>query len=162
MSPQGLIEKYGPVVGYSIGPYPRVLVACSEGFRVIMDNQKYSNKGKEVYALVKPFLGEGLITSNGTKWHDRRKLLTPAFHFRILRDFMSVMNEQARGLVDNILPRRDLSKPVDVVPLIVNCALDIICEAAMGKNTNSQQNPDAPYPMAVKRLSQLLVKRSVS
>ena len=127
-----------------------------------MDNHRYSNKGKEVYALVKPFLGEGLITSNGAKWHDRRKLLTPAFHFKILRDFMSVMNEQARVLVDEILPRQDLSKPVDACPLIVHCALDIICEAAMGENMNSQLNPDAPYPMAVRRLSQLLVKRSVS
>ena len=127
-----------------------------------MDNQKYSNKGEEVYRLLKPFLGEGLITSNGTKWHDRRKLLTPAFHFKILKDFMSVINEQAKVLVDEILPRRDLSKPVDICPLIVHCALDIICEAAMGKNTKSQLNPDAPYPTAVKRLSQLLVKRAVS
>ena len=99
-----------------------------------MDNQKYSNKGKEVYALVKPFLGEGLITSNGTKWHGRRKLLTPTFHFKILQDFMSVMNEQARVLVEEVLPSKDLSKPVDICPLIVHCALDIICEAAMGKN----------------------------
>ena len=157
-----MVERYGPVVGYSVGPYPRVLIASSEGFRVIMDNQKYSTKGSEIYALMKPFLGEGLITSNGAKWHDRRKLLTPTFHFKILRDFVGVMNEQAKMLVGEILPRRDLSKPVDVVPLIVHCALDIVCEAAMGKNMNSQLNPDDPYPTAVKRLSELLIKRAVS
>ncbi len=38
------------------------------------------------------WLGKGLITNNGASWHARRKLLTPGFHFQILKDFLPVMN----------------------------------------------------------------------
>jgi cytochrome P450 len=44
-------------------------------------------KGED-YRFLHDWLGEGLLTSRGAMWHARRKLLTPAFHFRILEDFL--------------------------------------------------------------------------
>jgi cytochrome P450 len=127
-----------------------------------MSNAAYSNKGTQMYPTLVPWLGEGLVTSNGAKWHTRRKLLTPTFHFKILQDFVGVMNEQARVLVNEVFLKQDLSKPVNVAPLVTHAALDIICEAAMGKNMGAQLNPDAAYPSALLRLSEIVTFRGVS
>ena len=67
-----------------------------------------------------------LTLSTGAKWHSRRKLLTPTFHFRILTDFLEVFNEQANVLVELLEEKCDQGE-FDVFPFITMCALDIIC-----------------------------------
>jgi cytochrome P450 len=43
------------------------------------------------YALLKKWMGQGLLTSHGSKWARNRKLLTPAFHFQKLVEYDEVM-----------------------------------------------------------------------
>ncbi|KAH8034294.1 hypothetical protein HPB51_022747 [Rhipicephalus microplus] len=54
-------------------------------------------------------------------------MLTPAFHFRILEDFLPVMNEHS--VVFNDLLKQHVGKPegVDIVPSVTRCTLDVIC-----------------------------------
>lgn len=56
----------------------------------------------------------------------RRKLLTSAFHFRILEDFLPIFNEQAQ-IFNQILADHDDLKPFDIVGPSTMAALDIIC-----------------------------------
>ncbi|GFY57985.1 cytochrome P450 4c3 [Trichonephila inaurata madagascariensis] len=80
----------------------------------------------EEYDLLSPWLGTGLFLSTGTKWRSRRKLLTPAFHFSILDEFIPVFQEQSNVLVSKL--QSLVREPwVDVVPLTTACTLDIIC-----------------------------------
>lgn len=67
------------------------------------------------------------LFSTGDKWKTRRKLLTPTFHFKILHDFVSVFNEQAKVLVKKLMPKADGKTPVNVFGDITLCTLDIIC-----------------------------------
>ena len=60
------------------------------------------------YDFLHPWFGTGLLTSHGEKWQNRRRLITPTFHFEILNDFLQVMNEQAE-ILTNIL-ESDLKK----------------------------------------------------
>ena len=43
--------------------------------------------------------GYGLLLSKGPQWHRNRKLLTPAFHFDVLKPYMQVYNEAADILI---------------------------------------------------------------
>lgn len=58
----------------------------------------------------------------GAKYHQRRKLLTPTFHFQILEGFT---NEQCAVLVDKLSEKVDQN--FDIYPFIALCTLDIIC-----------------------------------
>ena len=41
------------------------------------------------------FVGDGLVTSSGKKWQRNRKLLTPAFHFGVLKSYVKAYNDAA-------------------------------------------------------------------
>ena len=101
------------------------------------------------------------MTSTGAKWIKRRKILTPAFHFSILEEFIEVFDSQTTVLVENL--KKFDSEVVDIFPFIASCALDVICgeknynlcfkkikliifiETAMGIKLNSQSDPDCQY-----------------
>jgi len=55
----------------------------------VLSSSKHLEKGL-IYDLLHPFLKTGLLTSAGEKWHQRRRMLTPAFHFNILREFCEI------------------------------------------------------------------------
>lgn len=90
-----------------------------------MNNSAHMTKGP-VYDFVRPWLGDGLLTSAGAKWHRNRKLITPAFHFKILEHFQEVFQEKSRVLTEKLACKAD-GKVFDVYPFITHCALDIIC-----------------------------------
>ncbi|OTF78484.1 hypothetical protein BLA29_006857, partial [Euroglyphus maynei] len=111
--------------------------------------------------MLKPWLNEGLLTSGSKKWRSRRKMLTPAFHFNILEQFLPIMNEQAYILSRMIQDRQTKATEnyIDVVPLITNATLDVISETAMGVKIESQFDKNRDYVDAVSRLEILFHKQ---
>merc|ERR1719376_344837 len=65
---------------------------------VLTCTTKLINKAKE-YRYLECWLGTGLLISSDGKWHQRRKLLTPAFHFQILDEALDVFNEQVHAAI---------------------------------------------------------------
>jgi cytochrome P450 len=69
------------------------------------------------------------------------------------------MNRQAAILVTKLSTHAQPPKPVDIFPMITHCALDIICETAMGRSINAQENCDTEYVRAVYASSDIVFKR---
>ena len=110
--------------------------------------------------MMKPWLNEGLLVSGGNKWRHRRKLLTPTFHFNILEQFITVMNEQAQ-ILSNVIEQKQQhtdgdEKFLNIVPLMTNATLDVISETAMGVKIQSQLNKNREYVDAVTRYCHVL------
>ncbi|KAJ4450388.1 hypothetical protein ANN_01809 [Periplaneta americana] len=60
-------------------------------------------------------------------WHAHRKLLTPAFHFRILEQFVDVFNNNGNILLEN-LSKHVNGPDFEIKPYVQLCALDNISD----------------------------------
>lgn len=89
-----------------------------------MSNPAHNTKA-QLYDLLHNWLNDGLLTSNGLKWQTRRKILTPAFHFNILQDFVQIFNEESQELV-NIFKKECKKSYVNVTPHVTQFTLKTI------------------------------------
>jgi len=70
------------------------------------------------------------VSVAGPKWKEHRKLFTPAFHFKILEDFVEVFGNNDRVLIEKL--EKHVNGPAfNILPYISLYTLDIIC----GKHT---------------------------
>uniref|UniRef100_A0AAV2LF52 Cytochrome P-450AROM n=1 Tax=Knipowitschia caucasica TaxID=637954 RepID=A0AAV2LF52_KNICA len=154
-----LSTKYNhfPMYKIWIGTVPFVVLYHHDTIEMILNNATHMDKA-QAYTFLHPWLGTGLLTSTGKKWRQRRKMLTPTFHFSILTDFLEVMNEQAEILVEKL--QNKAGKGVfDCFSHVTLCALDIICETAMGKKIYAQSNSDSEYVKCVYKMSDIVSRR---
>lgn len=102
----------------------------------------------QVYKVLGQWLGNGLLLSDGKVWYQRRKIITPTFHFSILEQFVEVFDLQSNLCVQR-LEQRANGETFDVYPFVCLAALDIIAETAMGTKVNAQLAESTPYANAV-------------
>ncbi|XP_047029054.1 cytochrome P450 4C1-like [Helicoverpa zea] len=124
---------------------------------VVLAHSRNIKKSKP-YTFLESWLGTGLLLSNGAKWHKRRKILTPTFHFNILKSFSIVMKERSKGLVEKIKTLENTD--VNLLPLISDYTLYIICETAMGTQLDSDKSAKTQeYKSAILSIGNLLFAR---
>lgn len=90
-----------------------------------------------------------VFLNTGSKWHTRRKLLTPTFHFNILEEFLPSIERQSQILVKVLRKELISTKGFDIKPYAKLAALDIIGNTAMGCEFNSQENSQLDYVKAL-------------
>uniref|UniRef100_A0A182QWR8 Cytochrome P450 n=1 Tax=Anopheles farauti TaxID=69004 RepID=A0A182QWR8_9DIPT len=140
------------------GLTPYVLISKAQAVEKILSSTRNIEKGRD-YEFLQPWLGTGLLTSPAGKWHQRRKILTPTFHFRILSDFVEVFNKQSAVLADKLAREVDNAAGFDCVRYITLCSLDIICETAMGCPVYAQKQSDSEYVRAHEKIGEIMLNR---
>lgn len=154
-----LTNNYGDVCRVWLGTSLYVVVAGLDDIEFFLSSNSILKKA-HVYDFLTGWLGTGLITADGgSKWHAHRKMLTPAFHFKILEEFISVFNKNTNILVKNL--KTEVGKPgFDVEPYISDYALDVICESAMGTPVNAQLDSQSEFAQAIKVVTTAVMDRS--
>ncbi|ESO93310.1 hypothetical protein LOTGIDRAFT_206515 [Lottia gigantea] len=140
-----------------LGHKPMICLSNANSAEILLNSSKHMEKASE-YRFLHPWLGTGLLTSTGDKWRSRRKMLTPTFHFKILNDFVSVFNDQADFMLTKLKKKAD-GKVFNIFNYITLCALDIICETAMGRDVGAQTNSESTYVKSVYKMSEFAQNR---
>eukprot|EP01104_Vermistella_antarctica_P007252 TRINITY_DN1800_c0_g1_i2.p1 TRINITY_DN1800_c0_g1~~TRINITY_DN1800_c0_g1_i2.p1 ORF type:complete len:463 (-),score=99.52 TRINITY_DN1800_c0_g1_i2:67-1455(-) len=135
---------------------PVVLTTHPDTVKVILKLDTPKGIG---YKMVEPWLGYSVLTSHGKVWKRKRKLVTPAFHFQILKSYMSIYESCCTILLDQWQDHADQYDDFDLFPSITNLTLDIIGFCAFGFDINAQQHKNQEYVDAVRALSSLTYVR---
>lgn len=142
-------ERFGSRYGIWMGKDLVMFVTEPDDVKLLLSSQSHGLLYKsKIYEILRPWLGEGLLNAGGDKWQKSRKFLTPAFHFNILKQFQSTMNECGEVLVQKLKDKANC-QVLNVYPFVTLFALDIISETAMGTKVNAQLNMESPYVEAV-------------
>ncbi|XP_050745947.1 cytochrome P450 4ae1 isoform X3 [Drosophila biarmipes] len=152
------VRRFGSsFMGFVLG---HVIVVTAEPRHVdaLLHSQQQLRKGT-MYLALRGWLGNGLLLSRGEEWHTMRKIITPAFHFSILEQFIEVFDRQSSRLVDRLEPLSHGSSAVNIYPYVGLAALDIITETAMGVSVGAQGDVDSEVVHAVKDLTNVLATR---
>ena len=118
-------------------------------------------KQRNVYDLLYPWLGHGLLTvEDGPKWHRNRRLLTPAFHYGILKGYVSVYNRCLQHLFEKWDASARSQNPVLLFDTVCLMSLDILLQCSFSFQSNCQKERVKPaYIKAVYELSERVSER---
>ncbi|XP_035691044.1 cytochrome P450 4F2-like [Branchiostoma floridae] len=143
-----------------VGPFRGVLVVVHP--ELAKDVLKTIEPKSRVYEYLRPWLGDGLLLSKGEKWRRNRRLLTPAFHFEILRPYITVYNQATDVFMEKMSSFAMKNEAVEITEHLSLLTLDIILQCAFSHNIDCQRiGAKHPYVAAVHAMSQLVVLRAM-
>ncbi|XP_058583605.1 cytochrome P450 4F2 isoform X3 [Neofelis nebulosa] len=164
---QGLRVLTQLVAAYSkgfvtwLGPTMPLITLCHPDMIRTITNASAAIAPKDVvfYSFLKPWLGDGLLLSAGDKWSSHRRMLTPAFHFNILKHYVKIFNDSVnvmhakwKRLVSEGSTRLDMFEHISLM------TLDSLQKCVFSFDSNCQEKP-SEYIAAILELSALVAKR---
>nr|NP_999589.2 cytochrome P450 4A25 [Sus scrofa]Q8SPK1.1 RecName: Full=Cytochrome P450 4A24; AltName: Full=CYPIVA24; AltName: Full=Fatty acid omega-hydroxylase; AltName: Full=Long-chain fatty acid omega-monooxygenase [Sus scrofa]CAC85662.1 cytochrome P450 [Sus scrofa] len=156
------VEKYPSACAlWRWGTRAMVLVYDPDYMKVVL--ARSDPKNSVVYRLLIPWIGCGLLLLNGQTWFQRRRMLTPAFHYDILKPYVGLMAKSVQVMLDKWEqlvaqdPRLEIVGPVSLM------TLDTIMKCAFSHQGSAQTDGDShSYIQAIWDLKNLFSIRTKS
>ncbi|XP_075395837.1 cytochrome P450 4B1 isoform X2 [Tenrec ecaudatus] len=103
--------------------------------------------------------GKGLLVLEGPKWYQHRKLLTPGFHYDVLKPYVAVFADSTRTMLDTWEKMAREDKSFDIFSDVGRMALDTLMKCTFGKGDSGLGQRDHSYYLAVNSLTLLMQQR---
>uniref|UniRef100_A0A8C6E534 Cytochrome P450 family 4 subfamily B member 1 n=1 Tax=Moschus moschiferus TaxID=68415 RepID=A0A8C6E534_MOSMO len=116
-------------------------------------------KAPDLYDFFLQWIGKGLLILQGPKWFQHRKLLTPGFHYDVLKPYVGVFAESTRVMLDKWEKKAREQKSFDIFCDVGHMALDSLMKCTFGKGTSGLKDRDSNYYLAVSELTLLMQQR---
>ncbi|KAL1776676.1 Cytochrome P450 4A14 [Sigmodon hispidus] len=141
------------------GNNARVMIYDPEYMKVILGRS--DPKDVHGYSLLVPWIGYGLLLLNGKKWFQHRRMLTPAFHYDILKPYVRIVVDSVHVMLDK-WEQLDQDCPLEICQHISLMTMEIIMKCAFSYQ-GSVQLADCrnarSYNKAVENMTQLISQR---
>ncbi|XP_055978217.1 cytochrome P450 4A6-like isoform X1 [Sorex fumeus] len=112
------------------------------------------------YRFVAPWIGYGLLLLNGQPWFQHRRMLTPAFHYDILKPYVGLTADSVQVMLDKWVEFSKNSAPLDILGHISLMTLDTIMKCAFSHPSNIQTDRKSlSYTQAIEDLKHLFFSR---
>ncbi|XP_076827925.1 cytochrome P450 4B1-like isoform X3 [Brachyhypopomus gauderio] len=128
--------RFGPTSIYLFIHHPayvKTLLASSEP------------KDDVAYSFLTSWIGEGLLVSAGQRWFRHRRLLTPGFHYDILKPYVKLMADSAKIMLDKWETYAKTEESFELFQHVSLMTLDSIMKCAFSCNSNCQTESPHGY-----------------
>ncbi|KAK5641939.1 hypothetical protein RI129_010486 [Pyrocoelia pectoralis] len=133
---------------------PYIHFLLPEDIEMVLSSRKHINK-TNVYEYIKLWVGQGIFSSAGEKWHTRRKMASPGLFPKMLQSFVEIFGKHSEDLVERLEEECEKSS-TEIQPLVSKCALYGVCESITGTKLDNDNDIDG-YFDATHRFDTLLM-----
>ncbi|CAH2310738.1 cytochrome P450 4B1-like [Pelobates cultripes] len=151
----GYAEKYPYAYPLWMGSFYPVLIICHPDYaKAILSRQ--DPKDNFAYYFITPWIGKGLLVLSGQKWFHHRRLITPGFHYDVLKPYVKLMSDCTNVMLDKWEKLVYDNKPVELFHHVSLMTLDTIMKCAFSYHSDCQNNSDNAYIKAVYDISYIV------
>ena len=125
-------EQFGDFVAFRMGPKRLFLLRGPDLFKhVLVDHPQRYAKGPGLDEA-RPFLGQGLLTTEGCEWREDRAKFEGAMHARNLDRYAGIIDELTEDVFDSIAARSRNGAVIDASAEMTLLTLRIVSRALFG------------------------------
>jgi cytochrome P450 len=105
---------------------------------VLKKNHRNYFKSRMVSQKLGRFIGQGLLTSNGSYWLQQRRLIQPGFHIQKIQSLYVIMKKT----VDDFLLKFPVGSEVEIYPLMNRLSFEIVTRTLFDIDMPEQSSRD--------------------
>lgn len=140
---------------------PSVSVCHPDTVKAVLKRSDPKPTSSGFYKFGLPWLGEGLLLGNGARWKRDRKLITPSFHFDILKSYMESDNVACDKLIEKLAGYGLSGDSMEMYSNLSLCTLDVVLQCAFSYTNDIQREGEShPYVRAIGDLATIWMRRT--
>lgn len=128
-----LRQRYDRVVHLRIGGRHQYLIMQPDDAKHVLQENHRNYVRSPAFNVLKIFLGNGLLTSDGDFWRQQRRLAQPAFHRQKLAALAQTMIHETADWIDELRPL-DRSQPINASQAFMDITMRIVCKTLFGSD----------------------------
>ena len=150
------LPQHGALVRIDLGPRPALVVTTPELARqvLVVDAKKF-HKGR-LFAKARPFMGNGLVLSDGDFHLAQRRMVQPAFHHQRIAGYVRTMAELSGASAERLTAGQVFDIREAMYELVVGILGRTLCSTDLGARLALEAQRSMPV------IQDVVVRRTLS